>query len=316
MVFLSPVAALVALAVAVPLAAWVLFELRARRVASRIGLLDAPRPRLGVPVALVLLAALLGIAAAQPVVSSNKKRVGRADAEVYLLFDTSRSMLAKRRFDDASRLTRAKRLGIEVRGSLRDVPVGLASLTDRVLPHLFPTLDAQVFASTLRDAIAIERPPPAGDNELATDYTTLSSVASDNYFKPTTRKRLLIVFSDGESRGFDDVVLAGTFRRHHVRVLFVHIWNAREQIFLTRTSPDPAYRPDPTSKDTAERLAQAGGGMVLPPDRGAIVAAARAFLGKGPAISVTEQRTRTSLAPYVVLAALLPLSFVLFRRNL
>jgi hypothetical protein len=215
------------------------------------------------------------------------------------------------------RLERARRDGKTLRGLLPELAIGVASLNDRLLPHLFPTLDMQVFASTLRASIAIERPPPQGENELATDYTPLSNAATDNYFKPTTRKRLLIVLSDGESRPFDDVILSGALRRHHVHVLFVRIWGAREQIFLTRSAPDPAYRPDPTSKEAAERIAGAGGGRVFSPDdKGAIVAAARAFLGKGPAVSVTEQRTRTSLAPYVALVALLPLSFVLFRRNL
>jgi hypothetical protein len=38
-------------------------------------------------------------------------------------------------------------------------------------------------------------------------------------------------------------------------------------------------------------------------------------LGSGPATTSREQRTRVSLAPYVALSALLPLSFVLYRRN-
>ena len=40
------------------------------------------------------------------------------------------------------------------------------------------------------------------------------------------------------------------------------------------------------------------------------------FLGTGPETKVREQRTRVSLGPFVALAALLPLSFVLLRRNL
>ena len=38
--------------------------------------------------------------------------------------------------------------------------VGIASLTDRVLPHLFPSTDVDVFEATIERSMAIERPPP------------------------------------------------------------------------------------------------------------------------------------------------------------
>ena len=95
MVFLTPLAGLVAILVLVPLAAYGLLERRARRVSRNLRLTPpALRTRLGVPVAITAVAALLGVAAAQPVVSGTRTRVGRDDAEVYFLFDTSRSMLA------------------------------------------------------------------------------------------------------------------------------------------------------------------------------------------------------------------------------
>ena len=60
--------------------------------------------------------------------------------------------------------------------------VGITSLTDRVLPHLFPTLDPNVFESVLHDAIGIERPPPSGTGDLATDYNTLGDTGTNNYY--------------------------------------------------------------------------------------------------------------------------------------
>ena len=90
--FLSPLAALVALAVVLPLAAYALLEVRARRVSQRIGLEPPPlRSRLGVPGAIAVVAAFLGIAAAQPVISGEQAHTGRSDAQVFVLFDTSRS---------------------------------------------------------------------------------------------------------------------------------------------------------------------------------------------------------------------------------
>jgi hypothetical protein len=317
MAFLTPTAALVALAVVIPLAAHALLERRARRVSRHLTLTPPPfRSRLGVPLAIVAVAGLLGLAAAQPVLSGTRAQVGRNDAEVYLLFDISRSMLAKAESGAPDRLTRAKRLGQQLRTRLGDVPFGIASLTDRMLPHLFPTLDATLFVSTLRDAVGVERPPPAGQGPLATDFNALGNIGPYNYFRPQTEKRLLVVFSDGESKPFDDVVLRSQLRQHRVHVLFVHVWNSRERIFLRRNQPDPAYRPDPDSSREAGRVADAGGGEVLGEDIGALTSAAKNVLGTGPATKLREQRTRVSLAPFVALAALVPLGFVLLRRNL
>src|SRR6185437_10323994 len=235
MTFLTPLAALVVLVVVVPLAAYALLELRARRV-SRVLKLTPPsfRSRPGIPLAIV---------AAQPVVAGTQKRVGRSDAEVIFMFDSSRSMLAKQSFGSPTRLARAKDLALHLRQSLADVPVGIASLTDRALPDLFPTLDAQVFASTLEDSIGIERPPPSGTEKLATDFGEFGSIGANRYFKPEVSKRLLVIFSDGESRSFDANKLAGKLRAGHVRVLFVHVWDPREKIFLTSKAQDPGYRP-------------------------------------------------------------------------
>jgi hypothetical protein len=317
MAFLTPMAALVALAVVIPLAAHALLERRARRVSRHLTLTPPPfRSRLGVPVAIAVVAGLLGLAAAQPVLSGTRTQVGRQDAEVYLLFDISRSMLAKTDPRSPDRLTRAKRLAQQLRTRLADVPVGIASLTDRMLPHLFPTLDAPLFVSSLRDAVGVERPPPAGQGPLATDFSAIGNIGPYNYFKPQTKKCLLIVFSDGESKPFDDVVLRSQIRQSHVHVLFVHVWNARERIFLSQNRPDPAYRPDPESTRMAEQVADAGGGEVLGEDGGALTAAAKGAIGTGPATKLREQRTRVSLAPFVALAALVPLGLVLLRRNL
>ena len=151
---------IVAVGVLVPLAAYALLERRARRVSRTLRLTPpALRTRIGVPVAITAVAAFVGIAAAQPVVSGTRTRVGRGDAEVFFLFDTSRSMLAKQGPSGLGRLERAKALALQLRQSIGDVPVGIVSLTDRVLPHLFPTLDAQVFVSTLRDSIGIADRP-------------------------------------------------------------------------------------------------------------------------------------------------------------
>jgi hypothetical protein len=309
--FLSPLAALVALAVVLPLVAYALVELRARRVSEHLRLTPPPlRTRLGVPGAIAAVAGLLGIAAAQPVISGTRARAGRTDVQVYVLFDTSRSMLARRSPGSPDRLERSKRLALGLRQKLGDVPFGIASLTDRMLPHLFPTLDGDVFASTLHDAIGIERPPPSGTDALATDYNSLSDAATNEYYGANVEKRLLVIFSDGESRYFDDVVLARALHEGHVRVLFVQVWDPREEIFVKGNQADPGYRPDPQARASAQRVA------LLGEKEAALVKAAKSFVGTGPETTLRQQRTRVSLGPYVALAALLPLGFVLIRRNL
>jgi hypothetical protein len=46
-----------------------------------------------------------------------------------------------------------------------------------------------------------------------------------------------------------------------------------------------------------------------------LISQTKAFLGTGPHTTIREQRTRISLGPFVALMALLPLGFVLLRRN-
>ncbi len=316
MTFLSPLGALVALAVVLPLGAYALLELRSRRVSERIGLKLPPlRSRFGIPAALAVVAAFLGIAAAQPVISGTRSHTGRSDAQVYVLFDVSRSMLARSNAGAPDRLQRAKQLALRLRHGVPDVPFGVVSLTDRVLPHLFPTLDPNVYESVVRDAIGIERPPPSGTQDLATDYSSLGDVGTNNFYGAGAAKRVLVIFSDGESKYFDDALLKKDFDKGNVHVLFVHLWGPDEKIYLGRNNVDPGYRPDPQSNQAVQRIAASGGGEVLGEDPGALVSRTKGFLGTGPQTSIREQRTRVSLGPYVALMALLPLGFVLLRRN-
>ena len=204
---------------------------------------------------------------------------------------------------------------MKLRHAIPDVPCGVASLTDRTLPQLFPTLDPNVFESVLRDAIGIQRPPPSGTNDLATDLSTIGDIATNNFFGESARERVLVVFSDGESNYVDDGLMRKNFDKGNVRVLFVHLWGPGEKIYLSHNSVDPAYRPDPQSNQTVQQLAAAGSGEVLGEDPGQLVSATKGFLGSGPQTSIREQRTRISLGPYVALMALLPLGFVLLRRT-
>lgn len=148
--FLTPVGVLLALACVLPLGAFYVVRRRARRTRAAM---DLPEPSLrsyGPPLgAIVLVGCLLGLAASQPVLELRDTVRVRTDAEALLVIDTSKSMLARRGRDGATRLARAKADALVVRNALPTLRVGLASVTDRTLPYLFPSADENVFRTTL-----------------------------------------------------------------------------------------------------------------------------------------------------------------------
>ena len=198
--FLTPVGALVALSAALPLVVFLLRERRGREIRGTLGLTDpAPGAGRALLAALIAVPVLTAFAAAQPVVDRATPKQERVDAEILFVFDTTRSMHAAAGVDEPTRFDRARRIANEVRAAFPEVRAGIGSLTDRVLPHLFPTSDGSSFRSTLARSISIERPPPVSYRTLATDLNGLAAVGQQGYFSPESSARLLIVLSDGES---------------------------------------------------------------------------------------------------------------------
>src|SRR5919198_1337345 len=319
MSLLTPFAALLTLLVVVPLAAFVIGERQRRRVASLLRLGEPRRAvRLAPAVAVTAVAGLLGVAAMQPtLVNRHSKRV-RTDAEAFFVLDTSRSMLASLGRDKPDRFERARRLAERLRLELGDVPTGLASITDRTLPHVFPTPDVDTFETALVKAMGVERPPPSdGFSIRVTTLGSLAHVATDNFFSPTAEHRLVVVFTDGETKPFVEASLGTLFRKPPaVKTIFVHIWGADERVYL-RGGPDPNYRPDPLSKTTVRQLALATAGVAVGEhDYDRLAEQARADLGSGPTRVLEKERRRVALAPYVAAFAFLPLGFLFWRRNL
>jgi hypothetical protein len=317
-IFLSPLGALIALGVLLPLAAMALVAMRADRLRTTLQVIRLPRRRLAVPAAAAaLIATLVGVAAAQPVAQRETTLRVRTDAEVFVVVDISRSMLARSQAGSASRLQRAKAAAIRLRTALPGVPVGLASLTDRVLPHLFASADEDVFRATVRLAIDIERPPPRSSLlTTATNLTSLTALASQRFFSPNASKRVVVVMTDGESQSIDGTRLARFF--HHppgVSAVFVQFWRRDERVF-TRGVPETAYRPDPGAHAALEGVAKAtDGGLYSEDDVDAATAKVRSLLGSGPTVKQGEHRQRHALAPFLLAAAILPLATLLWRRD-
>jgi hypothetical protein len=315
---LTPLAALLAVGLVLPLVALV----RARRKASGVrGTLGVPQPgrrAVAVPLsALVLGGLLIGSAAAQPVVEWTSDRRVRTDAEAFVVLDVSRSMLAQRDLDSPTRIERAKAAATTIRASLSDVPVGVASLTDRVLPHLFPSSDEEVFEATLQRSLGIEQPPPR--SSFATGATSLNALATLRglrYFTPSSTARLAIVLTDGETQPVANARLGGLFQREPaIEVIFVQFWDDDERVF-SRGVPEPQYRADPSARAVLDRLAASTKGAVYTERQlGSATSTARDLLGDGPSAVEGRQAGQLALAPYLAAAALFPFGLLLWRRD-
>lgn len=315
--FLTPSGALLALGLLFPLAALLFIRRRAERLRDVLGLTRLPLSGMLIALAaLFVTGALVGLAAAQPVLEWDETRRTRTDAEVFVVVDVSRSMLARRSSRSPTRLERAQAAAIDLRAALPEVPFGVASLTDRTLPHLFPSANRDVFEATLTRSLGIERPPPRSVATTATNLDALGTIRTLRYFTPTARKRLLVVLTDGESQPVGGARLATLFRQPPViDVMFIHLWHADEQVFTDGT-PEPQYRPDPSSRAVLDGLARSVSGSVFAEaELGAATRTARELIGSGVTVVRGEQGRRIALAEYLAAAALAPLGLLLWRRD-
>ena len=318
--FGSPAGALIALALALPLLALVAFEARARRLRTTLRLPQPPlRAHIASLLALVAIGLLLALAAAQPVLARVTSRLVRSDAQVYVVFDVSLSMAASPAAGEPTRLERSKRLALQLRSALADVPVGVASFALRTVPHLFPTLDEGVFAGVVGESVQILEPPaPTSRPGLrVTDLASIGELGTNAYFGSEASKRLVIVFSDGESeRVFPDAIAAEFRGPPRTSAIFVGVSEPMERIHLPEGGVDPNYLTDPLGARVLDELAAATRGEAFSEhDLQAIIGRAKGDLGSGRMEPQGRNRTRTPLAPWLVLAAAIPLGIVLRRRN-
>jgi len=318
--FLTPIDAVFALAAAVPLAALWLAHSQMERV-RRLFSLRSPRRRelAGVVGSLTLLPVLMGVAAAQPVVTRRHSLQERLGVQAFFVFDTSRSMTAQTGLRGPTRLQRARHEAEEVLPKLGDIPVGIASMTDRVLPDLMPTSNLALIRRTIAQSVGINRPPPSALYVgRATTFAALYPIANSNFFNPGVGNRILVVFTDGEATPFEpgvDYDRAATFGTE-VHPLFVHVWAQTERIYV-HGHVDPRYTPDPTSAGALSRFAAASKGRVFGEnDLHALELAIRQQASSSHLTTNVSGYARVALAPWFVLAGVIPLAFLLYRRNL
>ena len=314
---ITPLGALFALTAVVPL---LVFLLRRRRLASIRTALRLPEPTLRsqLPMLLALAAVpgLLGIAAAQPVVETTRRAPERTDAQAFVVVDVSRSMLAAGGPGAPTRFERARDIALELRESAPEVPFGVASITDRVLPHLFPTTDAALYASTLRRALDVEKPPPGAFYLThATNLNSLRALPEKGYFPASAKQRVLVVLTDGETQALEPGLEEAFRRRPRVETVFVHVSRPDERIYETGIA-EGGYRTDPGSAASLDRTAALVGGRVFGEDDTAgLTSAVRELVGAGQTVNRRQETGRIGLMPFLTALALVPLAFVLLRRN-
>jgi hypothetical protein len=314
--FLTPWAALVGLVVVLPLAAFVLGERRLERVRAALRLPPAPllRQRL-VPAALVLVAVLAAAAAAQPTIDRGSIARARPAAEVFVALDSSRSMLASAEPQAATRLARAKRAAIALRDELPGISVGVASFTDRSLPHLFATTDVQAFRATVQRVIGVNSPPPSARQPTATTLGALASFATLNFFTPEIQSRHVVLLSDFESTPFSAARVGTVLAEGRVEVAFVRFGNETERIF--GVAADAGYTPEPRAAEYADLISEATGGRVFGEDEITEVADhLRAAVESSQRVRMVEERGTLELAPWLALGVVAPLAYLIRRRNI
>jgi hypothetical protein len=307
MSFLTPLGALAALAAVLPLSAAVHGRFRSAAAARRLGLDPPPRWSVGPRTAAAAAAvALLGLAAAQPVLSDETVVSTRNDVAVLFVLDTSRSMAASLTRTSPTRLTRAIDSAVRLRAAIPEVPAGVATFTDRVLPDLLPVPDVAGFDAVVERGVAIEDPPPVTDSTVATDYVALDNIATGNYFGPRVRRRVIVLLTDGESNPFDPGQLAhrlGTQAGY--RFLSIRFWNQNESVFDPDGQPEPGYHPDPTGRVLLAELATALGGRSFEENQtNAAASYLRQVVGHGSTGRSREVLGQHALAPYLAGLAL------------
>lgn len=314
--FLTPLAGLVAFAVILPLIAFVRSEQRAAHVRSILRLAAPGGSGRQTVAVIVVLAVLVGIGAAQPVLEERREHAARTDVQAFFLLDTSRSMLASSAAGEETRFERAVAAARTVRGALRELPVGVASLTDRVLPLTFPSANPETFDRVLRHSLGVDRPPSREANDTRASALDATIVVPERNFFRGPRRRLLVVFTDAETQRLHPQRLENRFRDSGIETILVRIGSPAERIYRPGGSVEP-YEPDPESPAAADAYAQAVGGRAFAEDElGEAIDAAREAIGSGRSTLRVEASDVRPLGPFVFLAALLPLGFLLWRRNL
>jgi hypothetical protein len=334
LVFLSPRGALVAFAVAAPLAAAAVVAARRARTRAVLAL-EPPSSRKTAELAsLVAVPLLLALAATGPAIRSPVGRGILDNAEAIFVFDTSRSMEAAAEAHAPTRLDQATKVALELRDAVPDVRAGVSSITTQLLPELFPSADELAFAGTVNGAIGVLKPPPPAFQLVATTFDPLGALRDQGFFTLSVHHRVAILLTDGESVKFFPKYVGQRLTARlpttgfgggggpqkpqaPVKLIVLRFGSAHDRIYRSDGTVDPGYRPDLGAPTVAAELAQDAGGLLFQGNQ--LMAAEKALrkaIGSGPKSRRVTATKTTRLAVYTALASFLPLGLLVWRRNL
>jgi hypothetical protein len=315
MAFLTPSAFPVIGCVLLAAAALALVIGRQAARARRLGFCASRVPSVSGLVAIVVML-LVALAAAQPATLQTKPERSRDDVQVWIVVDTSNSMLAAQSPRAVDRLGTARQAAMALRRRLGGLQVGLAVMTSRVLPLLPPTVDENTFAVVDRDSVRPNTPKPLrwelASGNMSTSFANLKSVPELNFYGKSKRK-LLVVISDMETGNFDQDLLTTAFASHHVGLVLVRAGSADDRVWVDERA-DPSYRPQRSAAGKVGRLAaaSAGGRLFTTDDTHAAAKRLRLLAGTGPSSAGDlKNRHYMLLSPYLLLAALPLLVYLL-----
>jgi hypothetical protein len=305
MTFLNPVAFPLLVLAAAAAAAVVTAALRRTARARALGF-SASRVQpasIWLAVAVIVLVAL---AATQPAVLRSVPERSRTDVQVWEAIDTSNSMLASAGAERTSRLVEARRDALALRRRIGDLKVGLAVMTNRVLPLLPPTADADTFAAVDAGSVKPNTPRPLASDftflKVSTGFDKLDAVPQLNFYGKAKRK-LLVLFSDMETTGFNPLKLQQEYMEHHVGLVLVQVGSGNDRVW-TNGHEDPSYRPLRSAGRQVKQLAagSAGGRMFRSGDMAAVASRIRELAGHGPTSTSDTEHSYLLVAPFLLLA--------------
>lgn len=321
-VLLSPVAGIAALGAILPVCCVILVAHRGRRVADILGLPPAGLRPLGPRAATaVAICALLGLAATQPVVQTTRTEHVRKSSQVLFVVDVSRSMLASDGPAGPSRLERARSVVRHLRRAVPDVPVGVAGLTDRILPYVLATSDEATFEDVVGRSVLIEAPPPQEVARNATSFGPLAGVPTSGFFPRSATRRTCVLVTDGETAPYSTADVARALDgRGGCSLLVVQVWAPGERVYGALGKPESAYRSDDAAPTSVRRLAAVTRGQSFDAGQTARAAASlRRHAEVGPtgrAKLVERQRPLAPLLAGVALALAVALAAAILRPPL
>jgi hypothetical protein len=284
-----------------PVAAAVWREQTARRARAGLGLAHPTlRSRLARPLLLALAFALLGLAAARPLVRDQQTQRERKDAQLIFVVDNSRSMLASRGRHGTPRWQRAIGAAEQIHAALPAVPSGVVALNDRLLPYLFPTTQEQVLHLVLHDAYAINEPLPTTQTHWTTYLGAVGALAN-GYFVDDVRHKVAVVITDGETRTYSPFVLAQDLQAKGIDLLYLRIWDKTERIYRAGGTTERYEPVDPSVLG----FAQTGNARLFQEAQlGAAIADIRKRIGSGPTREVATSTRNVSIGGQLVVLAL------------